>query len=110
MTIRKYIDLVEGLAVIEPTMPVVTLKIITADMKYILIDGTKVGALHKDTHSVPAGINSYRKEMLWSGEFEWNGQTIHVGRTKGSKELLPKVTKLLRSAIIRAAGSVQEAP
>lgn len=90
-------------------MPVVTLKNIAADMKFIMIDGNKAGSLHRASHSVFQGFNTYRKEILWTGKFEWNGETISVGATKGNKELLPKVTRLLRSAIVRASGGVQEA-
>ena len=85
------------------TEPVATLRNIAAYMKSIEIGGKKVGSLHKTWHDVQVPFADYKKEFLWSGEFVWNCETIHVGRTKEAKGLTEKVNKLLRSAIVRQA-------
>jgi hypothetical protein len=85
----------------EAAEPTIVIKTITKDMRFIFIDGEKVGVLHHSSHLRQVGFSKWRKVPLWAGEFTFRGEKVLVGATEKTSELLPKVARLVRSVIAR---------
>jgi hypothetical protein len=100
MSIRDYVTLIEAEQA-GPTLPKIVIKPITKDMRFIYIDGEKAGVLHLGSESEFRGFNTWGKVRVWTGEFIFGGKTIHIGSTLKISEMLAKVTRLVRSAMIR---------
>lgn len=82
-------------------LPKIEIKRITKDMRAIIIDGEKAGALHYEWQGVFQGFNTWRKEPYWTGEFTFRGEKVNVGRTDKILDLLPKITRLVRGVLVR---------
>jgi hypothetical protein len=92
----KYAELIES----EPALPQIVIKRITKDMRFIFIDGEKAGSLHLGWESEFQGFNTWRKVHVWTGEFTFRGKTIFVPSTAKISEMLPKLTRLVRRAMV----------
>jgi hypothetical protein len=82
-------------------MPEISLQKLNKTMVYVLINGEKAGVIHFGIHRRLVDIGKVRAFRLWSGEFILQGETIKIGPTEKLTELLPKVTRLVRSTLIR---------
>ena len=91
------------------SLPDIRLRRIAPKMKAIWIDGEKAGDLHFDSNDRHVGLGEWRKSSDWSGEFRFDGTRFHVGPTDKVANLLPKITRLVRSHLIRKAADLNDA-
>jgi hypothetical protein len=98
--LRRWMRLVETGN--EPVLPEIKLKSAAPNLKLIFINGEKVGSLHRASTDEFRGYNTWRKSgPVWSGKLSFDGTELAIGSTEKVAELLPKVTKIVRSYLIR---------